>query len=64
MIKPENAMYRCTQCKRLFLLHSIADSGRCRICIEGEQSIQEFDKDAELERLKNEIEALRKQVTT
>ena len=61
-MKPENPMYRCTQCGGLFMLHSIADSGRCKLCIEGEQNMKEFDKDQELERLKNENEALRKQV--
>ena len=64
MIKPELEFYRCSQCAGLFLRHSIADSGRCRHCIEGEAKRDEMDKDEELTRLRQENEALRKQVTT
>jgi len=64
MQNPEQPMFRCTQCDGLFLRHSIADSGRCRVCIDGEIKQAELDKDVELERLRNENEALRKQVTT
>lgn len=60
--EPENPMYRCTECGGLFLLHSIADSGRCKVCIDGEKKQKDLELETENERLRHEVEALRKQV--